>query len=177
MSCTQTISGLARSCDANRGGLKKVYIAPYDEGLTLTITTGAISALSQSASAPKFKAFNFRAGAASLTKTSQIDAVSGTTVIQSQLVMNFGKMDSTKRTEIMALLQGQVQVIAVDNNGTAWFLGYDTPVVAIGSQNGQTGAAGTEANQYSITLQDESGVLPFPFASATVYAEAIAEVS
>lgn len=177
MGCVQTISGIARDCQSNLGGLKKVYIAPYDEGLTLAITSGAIDTLTQSVGAAKFKAFNFRAGAASLTSTSTIDAVSGINMVQTQLVMNFGRMESVKRTEIQALLQGEVQVIAVDNNGIAWFLGKDTPVVAIGSQNGQTGAAKTEANQYSITIQDESAELPYPFTDSTVYAGVIEEVS
>ena len=159
------------------GGLKKVYIAPYDEGLTLAITSGAISTFTQSGGAAKFKAFNFRSGAASMTSTSQIDAVSGVSMIQTQLVMNFGRMDAVKRAEIQALLQGEVAVIAVDNNGIAWFLGKDTPVVAVGSQNSQSGAAKTEANQYSITLQDESVELPYSFADATVYEAAVEEVS
>lgn len=177
MTCVQTITGLARDCTKNMGGLKKVYIAPFQDDLTVTVSDGAISTFTQGTGAPKFKAFNFRAGAASLTKTSQIDATSGTLVVQSQLVMNFGKMDSVKRAEVQALLQGEVQVIAEDNNGTAWFLGKDAPVVPVGAQNGQTGQAKTDANQYSITLQDESSELPYPFASSTVYSGAIAEVS
>lgn len=177
MACTQTINGLARDCAANLGGLKKVYIAPYDEGKTVTITSGAISAYTASAGAANHKAFNFRAGAASMTSTSQIDATSGVSMIQTQLVMNFGRMDATKRAEIQALIQGEVQVIAVDNNGEAWLLGYDAPVIAVGAQNAQSGAQMTEANQYSITLQDSSRQLPYSFDDATVYAGVVDEVS
>lgn len=177
MSCTQTISGLARDCSQNMGGLKKVYIGPWDEGKTVTITTGAISAYSATASFPNYKAFNFRPGAASMTSTSTIDAVSGTTMVSTQLVMNFGRMEATKRTEIQALLQGQVQVIAVDNNGISWLLGGGSPVLAVGSQNGQTGAAKTDANQYSITLQNDEAFLPYPFTDATVYSSVVDEVS
>ena len=159
------------------GGLKKVYIGPWDEGKTVTITTGAISAYSATASFPNYKAFNFRPGAASMTSTSTIDAVSGTTMVSTQLVMNFGRMEATKRTEIQALLQGQVQVIAVDNNGISWLLGGGSPVLAVGSQNGQTGAAKTDANQYSITLQNDEAFLPYPFTDATVYSSVVDEVS
>lgn len=176
MSCTQTINGLARDCSASMGGLKKVYIAPFDEDLTIALTSGAISTLTQGSGAPKFKAFNFRRGQASMTKTSNIDA-SGSLNIATQLVMNFKKMDAVKRVEIQALLQGEVQVIVVDNNDIAWFLGATAPVVAVGGQNGQSGLAVTEANQYSITLQDDSPVLPYPFAEKSVYASVIDEVS
>lgn len=177
MGCLQTINGIARDCSTNIGGLKKVYIAPYDEGLAITLSDGTIGTFAPSTGAAKFKAFNFRSGAASLTSTSTIDAVSGVNMVQTQLVLNFGRMEATKRAEIQALLQGEVQVIAVDNNGESWFLGYDTPVVAIGSQNAQSGAAKTEANQYSITLQDESALLPYSFESSSVYSSAIEEVS
>lgn len=175
MSCTQTISGLAKDCSASMGGVKKVYIAPFDEGLTIAITTGAISTFTPSG-AVKFNRFNFHKGQASLTKTSTIGA-DGSVSIASQLVMNFRKMDATKRAEMMALLKGEVQVIVVDNNDVAWFLGYNNPVTPVGSQNGQTGQAFTDANQYSITLQDDSAELPYSFADATVYSAAIAEVS
>lgn len=177
MSCSQTISGLGKDCTANIGGLKKVYIAPYDDGKTIAITSGAISTYTASAGASNFMAFNFRAGAASFTSTSQIDATTGVSMVQTQLVMNFGKMEAVKRTEIQALLTGEVQVIAVDNNGIAWLLGKDTPVVPVGAQNGQTGAAKTEANQYSITLQDDAAELPYPFKDDTVYSAVITEVS
>lgn len=176
MACTQTISGLARDCSANLGGVKAVYIAPYDGEKTATITSGAISAYTAGGGASNYMRFNFRKGAASFTSTSQIDATSGVSMVQTQLVMNFGKMETTKRTEIQALLQGEVQVIVVDNNGISWLLGYDAPVVAIGSQNAQSGAAMTEANQYTITLQDDSAALPYAFTDATVYAGVITEV-
>ena len=43
MACTQTISGLGRDCQANMGGLKKVYIAPFDDGKTIALTGGEIT--------------------------------------------------------------------------------------------------------------------------------------
>lgn len=177
MACTQTINGLARDCSQNLGGLKKVYIGPYDPDKTVSYTSGAISSYTAGGSAQKYKAFNFRAGAASFTSTSQIDAASGVSMVQTQLVMNFGKMDATKRAEIQALIQGEVQVIAVDNNGESWLLGHDVPVVAVGAQNAQSGAQMTEANQYSITLQDSARQLPYPFTDATVYSAVVDEVS
>ena len=176
MSCTQTIAGLAKDCQSNIGGLRKVYIAPFDEAKAVTITAGAISQYTAGAQAANYKAFNFRPGAASFTSTSQIDTAAGLNMVQTQLVMNFGRMEAVKRTEIQALLQGEVQVIAVDNNGIAWLLGKSTPVVAIGSQNAQSGAARTETNQYSITLQDDSEELPLPFTDDSVYSSVVDEV-
>ena len=174
MGCVQTLSGLARECDANVGGLKKIYISPWDATNVVTIGSGAISAIT--ASGTPFMAYNFRQGAASMTKTLTKDDANGTYLVQTQIVINFAKMTAAKRTELAALTLGEMQVIAVDNNDTAWYLGRTAPVVAIGSQVGQTGQAKTDANQYSVTLQEESGELPYPFADATVYASVVTEV-
>lgn len=154
-----------------------MYIAPFDEGKDLALTAGVITTYTAGAGAANYKAFNFRPGAASMTSTSQIDATSGVSMVQTQLVMNFGRMDSVKRAEIQALIQGQVQVIVVDNNGESWLLGLDVPVVAVGAQNAQSGAQMTEANQYSITLQDSSRVLPYPFQDEATYSAVVDEVS
>ena len=69
-------------------------------------------------------------------------------------------MDTTKRIEMNALLLSDVSVIVKDNNGKYWFLGYGEPVNATAG-GGQTGQAKTDANQYTITLTDESHELPY----------------
>lgn len=176
MTCVQTLAGLAKDCSSNIGGLKKVYIAPWDDAIVPTIASGAISSISVPTGTTPFMAFNFRQGAASMTKTLTKDEAAGTYMVQTQVVMNFAKMDTAKRTEVAALSLGEMMVIAVDNNGTAWFLGKDNPVVAIGSQVGQTGQAKTDTNQYSITLQEESGELPYALTDATVYSGIVTEV-
>jgi len=158
------------------GGLRKVYIAPYDDDNAVTVTSGEITVLSVPVGTTPFMAFNFRQGAASMTKTLTKDEANGTYMVQTQIVMNFARMNATKRTEIAALTLGEMQVIAVDNNGIAWYLGKTNPVVAIGAQVGQSGQAKTDANQYSVTLQLEEGELPYPFQDATIYSSAVTEL-
>ena len=50
-------------------------------------------------------------------------------------------------------------------------------MVAVGGQNAASGAAKTEANQYSITLQDESAELPYAFSALSTFSGAVEEVS
>lgn len=177
MSCIQNINGIARDCNANMGGIRKVYIAPYDEGVTLTETDGVITAITLSEGAGKFMAFNFREGAADLSHTSQIDNANGTNFMQSVLTMSFARQDATKRMEINALLKGEVMVIVVDNNGKANFLGKDAPVVAQAGDNGGKGANKTDANKYDIALVDNSLELPLFFSDLSVFANVVEEVA
>ena len=46
MACSQTLSGLAKDCAANRGGIVEVYIANFADVVTITVTSGIISAIS-----------------------------------------------------------------------------------------------------------------------------------
>ena len=95
-----------------------------------------------------------------MTKTANIDAANGINYITTELVINFSRMETTKRIEMQALLLDEVMVIVKDSNGVYWFLGYDEPVTATAG-GGQTGQAKTDANQYTITLTDESHELPY----------------
>ena len=54
MACTQTLSGLARDCAPNRGGIVAVYIANHADVTGVTITDGKISAITM-ANSKKFR--------------------------------------------------------------------------------------------------------------------------
>ena len=58
MSCTQTLSGLAKDCAANMGGIVEALIALFDDVTAVTLTDGVISAITMAAS-KKFKKYNF----------------------------------------------------------------------------------------------------------------------
>ena len=160
MSCiSKTISGLAHDCSSNIGGISKVWITGYKEGAA-TLEADVINGFNEAVTLESWKPFAFRKGAASMTKTANIDDANGINYITTELVINFSRMETTKRIEMQALLLDEVMVIVKDNNGVYWFLGYDEPVKA-SAGGGQTGQAKTDANQYTITLKDESHELPY----------------
>lgn len=161
MSCLTTLNGIARDCAHNIGGIRKIWIAPYVEGAAKLADSGdqKISTLAEGAAA-KFAAYWFARNTASMTSTLNKDNSNGTSYVSTELVMQFNKMEASKRLEIEALSTGDVMVIAQDNNGTAWFLGFDAPVEATAG-SGQTGAAKSEGNFYNITLTDESFGYPY----------------
>ena len=159
MSCVQTLSGLARDCNSNMGGILEALIAPFDDVTAVTVSDGVISAITM-ASSKKFKKYNFAKNTGNLTSTYNIDPASGVRYVTSDLLLQFNRMETTKRVEITALAMSDLIVIVKDANGKYWYLGKDEPVNA-SAGDGQTGTARGDANRYSITLQDTSLEMPF----------------
>ena len=141
------------------GGILEVYIANHDDVDTLSITTGEITGITM-VSTKKFKKYLFNPQTGSLTSTYSIDAANNVNFVTSELVLLFGKMETTKRIEISALALAELAVIVKDANGNYFYLGRENPVRATAG-DGQTGTARTDGNRYSITLQDVSTEMPY----------------
>ena len=159
MPCLQTLSGLARDCSSNMGGILEVLIANAGDVTGVTLSEGIISTVSMATSA-KFKRYTFAKNTGSLTSTYTLDPASGVKYVTSELLLQFNRMETQKRVEITALALGDLVCIVKDANGKYWYLGKDEPVNASAS-DGQTGTARADANRYTITLQDESLEMPY----------------
>ena len=159
MPCIQTLSGLAKDCAANMGGILEALIANFADVTGVTITDGQVSAIAMASSA-KFKRYAFAKNTGSLTSTYNIDVASGVKYVTSELVLQFNRMQTQARVELTALSLGDLVCIVKDGNGKYWYLGKDEPVNA-SAGDGQTGTARGDANRYTITLQDNSLEMPY----------------
>ena len=159
MPCIQTLSGLARDCAANMGGILEVLLANFYDVTGVTITDNQVSAIAMATSA-KFHKYTFPKNTGNLTSTYNIDPASGVRYVTSELLMQFNRMQTQARVEITALAMGDLVAIVKDANGKYWYLGKDEPVNA-SAGDGQTGTARGDANRYTITLQDESLEMPY----------------
>ena len=166
MPCIQTLSGLAKDCAANMGGIVEAYIANFADVTGVTVTDNQISAIAMASSA-KFKRYAFSKNTGNLTSTYTLDPASGVKYVTSDLLLQFNRMQTQARIEITALALGDLVVIVKDANGKYWYLGKDNPVNA-SAGDGQTGTARGDANRYTITLQDNSLEMPFEVDSAIV---------
>jgi hypothetical protein len=158
MSCNQTIAGIARDCAPSMGGIKRAWIANYDDVAAVTESTDKVSGLTME-SGKTFKEFAFRKGTSSFTSTLNVDPANGVSYVSTEINLVFSKMETTKRVELAALAVGELAVIVEDMNGVLWYFGKDEAVVA-SAGDGQTGVARTDRNGYSITLMDNA--LSFP---------------
>lgn len=170
MSCTQTLSGIPRDCSSNIGGIKNAYIANFDDVASITETAGKISAITMATvdqTTAKFKKYHFRKGTGSVTSTLNVDPTTGVNFVQSDIILQFSKMETAKRVEIAALAQAELAVIIEDMNGLFWYYGRKEGVAA-SAGTGQTGTARTDGNYYQITLQDNDESFPLEVASSII---------
>ena len=171
MPCTQTLSGLAKDCSGNIGGIKAVYIANFDDVASVAVSDGKVSGITMvtpaQGSAPKFKKYNFKPATGSMSSTLNKDLQAGTNYVSTDLVLQFNRMETTKRVEMTALAQGELMVIVKDANDVYWLLGRTEPVMASAGE-GQTGTARADGNRYTLTLQDNGETFPYEILSTVI---------
>ena len=166
MACTPiSLVGVGLDC-GSVGGLSVIYI--IDKANVSTVTLNASNEVSgiTLVSGTTFKTFNFRKNNANFASTGNRSDENGTLFYTTVLEAKFNKMETAKRTDMAAISAGNTYVIAKDNNGLYWLIGYSTlNTYVFGNTVGNTGAAMADANQYILTLTSDTPELPFQFVS------------
>lgn len=166
--CNQTLAGIQLDCSTSLGGIKRVYIANYNEVAEVTETEGKISGITM-VDGKKFKKYQFRKQTGSMNSTLTVDETAGINYVSTEVSLVFTKMETAKRIEMSALAIGQLVVIVEDSNGMFWYLGYDDYVSA-SNGGANTGTAKGDQNAYTLTLKDESDTFPFEVEASAVAA-------
>ena len=161
-----TLAGIGLGCKDNMGGIKEVYLIKEDEVESIEVTEGAVSAITIKSEA-SFKTYRFRKGTSSFTSTMTTDEAAGTLSVQTDLSLQFTKMETSKRLEIMAMCMDSLKGIVLDSNGKYWLLGYDFPISATAA-TGQTGTAFGDFGGYNVTLTDNSKEFPYEIPSSVI---------
>lgn len=157
-------NGVALDC-GNVGGLKSIYIADVLDVKDVTLTDGEVTAITMD-SGKTFKEFNFRKGNASFSAESSRDDSAGTSFVTTTTTATFNHMETAKRKEMQGLATANTYVIAKDENGKNWFIGYGS--YNSGSANGASGAAMGDANQYEVSLVSMTTELPMEVANGVL---------
>ena len=160
--------GIALDCGTNLSGIKAIYLANDASVGNVTVSEEQITAID--ASAGTFYEYIPAKNTGSLTKTLTKDESTGVMYYTNEVVAQFNKMETKKRTELSNIDRGQFKAIVLDSNGKYWFLGYDNYVSA-SAVTGQTGAGLDDGNFYTLTLTDISAELPYE-----VKSEALADI-
>ena len=167
MACNVTLTGIALDCGTNLSGIKAIYLANDASVGNVTVSEEQITAID--ASAGTFKKYVPAKNTGSLTKTLTKDETTGVMYYTNEVVAQFNKMETKKRTELSNIDRGQFKAIVLDSNGKYWFLGYDNYVSA-SAVTGQTGAGLDDGNFYTLTLTDISAELPYEVQSDAIAA-------
>jgi hypothetical protein len=153
------LTGIARDCEVNAGGIKRVLIASYADVLSVTVTDDVISAVTLD-TGKYFAEYYVRKGVASYTGTPQFNDDGDYTGEDGVLSLVFGRMSTAKRKEVDALSKQDLAVVFQDANGLWWYLGKDYPVTRNGGDT-TTGTAQTDRNGYGIDLHSSDNGAPF----------------
>ena len=174
MACNSyTLAGLNNICkESSFGGIKEVLVAQFDDisAVTLDASGETISSITMSGSA-KFAQYKLLKNTGALTSTLNTSDTS-TSYFTNEVTLQFMKMETAKRLEIMALMMSACAVIVKDANNKYWYLGKDNYVECTAG-SAQTGTASSDANHYELTLTDTSAELPYEVQASAI--EAIVE--
>ena len=155
MACqSQTIAGIVNDCLTSKGGIRRVAITTTAP--EVTVSGGTITQITGG----DWYDFYFKKNTANMTSTLNVDSASGVNYVSTDLVLQFSRMETVKRTQIAALALADMWVLVEDCNGQYHYLGFDEPVVT-SAATGQTGTNKTDLNGYNITLQDVSDSFPY----------------
>lgn len=166
MSCrTIALAGIARDCLTNRGGIKYILLADYNDVSAVTVASGVVTGITM-VTGKKFYRYDLRKEVGSLTSTPTLDASNGVAFVTSVIAGRLARMNASKRIEMNSLLLGNLAAIVVDNNDERWYVGLDEPVEMSGGESG-TGTAYTDGNGYGFELTHVSNEFP-PTISSTV---------
>ena len=158
MNCNVTLMGIALDCGTNLSGVKAIYLANDASVGGVTVSENEITAID--ASAGSFYEYIPAKNTGSLTKTLTKDETTGVMYYTNEVVAQFNRMETAKRTELANIDRGRFKAIVLDNNNKYWYLGKDNYVSAT-AVTGQTGAGLDDGNFYTLTLTDISAELPY----------------
>lgn len=171
--CNKALAGISLDCGKSKGGIKKIFIANKDPKPMIQFPP-LISVLRDIPELiPKFTKhciwyeYNFKKNTASMTSTLNVDVANSVNYIQTELTVQFNKMDIVKRTEIVELAKGELHIVVVDCNNKYWYLGFNESVDTTAG-TGQSGQNKTDGNFFQLTFTDMSQYYPLPLGKEAI---------
>lgn len=149
--CT-ALTGIAKSCSNNLGGITDVWI--YDtEDTTITKASGTVSAIVLATGTAGQK-FVFNRNTGNFTEELASDLVNGSNFYTQTINLMFHRRETSKSQAIKILAEGQrdLTVIVKDANGIYWVF----ELAQLTASGEGSGTAKADGSKYSLTLVAES---------------------
>ena len=162
MACTLTLAGRGVGCKDALGGIKRIYVAEWVDGIWEDIASGEVSG---STAAITFYTYDMTRGSGSLNQTITSDLAAGTVFFDQVCSVTFNKASASDITEISNLVKGRMAVLVEDNNGNWFVMGHQNGVEVSGG-TAQTGTAAGDQNGFTIEFSAQD-VAPAPFLALT----------
>ncbi|MGA0397651.1 MAG: hypothetical protein ACO3O3_10870 [Ilumatobacteraceae bacterium] len=162
MACTLTLAGRGVGCKDALGGIKRIYVAEWVDGIWEDIASGEVAG---STAAITFYTYDMTRGSGSLNQTITSDLAAGTVFFDQVCSVTFNKAAASDITEISNLVKGRMAVLVEDNNGNWFVMGHQNGVEVSGG-TAQTGTAAGDQNGFTLEFSAQD-VAPAPFLALT----------
>lgn len=160
MSCSlYTLRGINVGCKDGIGSIKEVYVIKKDDVQNVEKSEDKITGITLNEGS-KFLTYKFRRGTSSMSTNMTVDEAVGTMAFTTEVTLQFNKLQTATRLELMALAVDDLIAVVKDGNDKYWYLGYDFPV-SVSSMTANTGTNFTDFSGYNITLNDVARELPY----------------
>jgi|TARA_R100000479_G_scaffold75127_2_gene36446 hypothetical protein len=145
-------AGRLVGCKDVIGGIKKVFLMPYDETLVSKLTTsGSNDYLIEEIASITVYQFDLRTNTSSYTSNITSDDANGTTYFEQVLELQLQKIAPLDFPTITNLAQGRVQAFVTDANDNTFLMGTIFGCTVTGGSM-QTGTAKADLSGFTITL-------------------------
>lgn len=167
MSCITILNGITKDCSGSKGGVLKSIFCNKGKALNAGLFTedekGGWKLDGSKFPEKSAKVYEPSRETSSFTSTLNVDLTNGTRYVQTEIVLQFNRMDETKRAELNSLLKGDWVVFVEDANKNWYCFGWrDFDFADASSGTGQTGGEKSDGNYYQITLQVNEEDFPTP---------------
>lgn len=169
MSCLLS-AGVTRSCGFQFGGLKKVFIANFEEVASLAYQTdGTVTGITMTTGATVWYSFEYEPNTAQ--KLEELVAGAVSRFVNQTLNMKLANMTQAKRTTLNALANATVAVVLQTQDDLYWYFGEPTKSAGLRATVLSIDSGTAQADDAAVTITLVGGSLGYaPVVSATAVA-------
>lgn len=165
MACSLTITGRSLPCRDALGGVKKVWIGPFSDGIWGAVGATTDGEIDDSTVALSLEDFVSPKNTSSLTQTINSSVENGTVFYTQVLSLVCNKPVAADVTEIQNLAKGRLAVVVQDNNDNYFVIGHTRGAELTGGSL-TTGTAFGDLNGFTLEFTGEEAI-PAPFLDKT----------
>lgn len=154
--CDILTGGIAKTCDNNVGGIKKLYLTEKENVTSFTLASPGnyIDDFTMDGSAV-FYEFEFNKNTSTFTEVTTMDPTNGTELCTQTITLFLTRREKAKRDKLLLLGKFKELVCIIkDSNDIYWYFG-ETGGVMLTEKNSETGTAKTDKNGYTLTFVGE----------------------
>jgi len=161
MACSLTITGRSLPCRDALGGVKKVWIGSFTDGIWGAVGASTPGEIDDSTAALALEDFVSPKNSSSLTQTINSSVENGTVFYTQVLSLVCNKPVSADIVEIQNLAKGRLAVVVQDNNDNYFVIGHTRGAELTGGSL-TTGTAFGDLNGFTLEFTGEEAI-PAPF--------------